>query len=101
MHPVAHNSPTRNPIGEELLTMTRLHALLAALLVATVASGCASPAPAPTPDPFTTLSERSAQSFRDGENAFDEGRYRDALNYFDRARVLSPGSAARIDQMIE
>ncbi|MDQ3808971.1 MAG: hypothetical protein M3336_01645, partial [Chloroflexota bacterium] len=85
--------------------IARAHALLgvsAAIALALAASGCASGSqPAPTPDPFNGLAERSDQAYREGLEAYGEGKYRDALTAFDRARLLSPSGDARIDQMLE
>ena len=75
----------------------------AAVVLALAASGCASGSPvaSPTPDPFVGLAERSDQAFREGLEAYGQGRYRDALAAFDRARLLSPTQEPRIDQMLE
>ncbi|HLZ29306.1 MAG TPA: hypothetical protein VKV73_18475 [Chloroflexota bacterium] len=76
--------------------------IAAALVLAVVASGCASSAPAaPTPDPFAGLADRSDQAFRQGLEAYGQGQYRDALTSFEQARLLSPTIDPRIDQMIE
>jgi hypothetical protein len=75
----------------------------AAMVLALAASGCASSGPdaAPTPDPFSGLSDRSDQAFREGLEAYGQGKYRDALVAFDQARLLSPTTDPRVDQMLE
>jgi len=74
----------------------------AAIVLAIAASGCASePPPAPTPDPFAGVAERSDQAFREGLEAYGQGKYRDALTAFERAKVLSPSADPRIEQMVE
>lgn len=78
-----------------------VRAALAALALALLTVACQPPAPAPTPDPFSGLSERADQAFREGLQLFEQGRYRDALAAFERARILSPAPDARIEQMIE
>jgi hypothetical protein len=80
----------------------RLLILGAALLVALLTAACGGGAgPAPTPDPFTGLADRSDQAFREGLEAYGQGKYREALDDFERARVLSPNGDPRITQMIE
>jgi hypothetical protein len=71
--------------------------------VAVLSSGCVGAGqPAdPTPDPFTGLAERSDQAFQQGVEAFDQGQYRDALNAFQQARMLSPSADPYIDRMID
>jgi DNA-binding beta-propeller fold protein YncE len=75
----------------------------AAVVLAFAASGCgtSTPAAAPTADPFSGLTERSDQAFREGLEAYGQGQYREALNAFDRARLLSPTNDPRIIQMLE
>src|ERR1700681_737847 len=92
LHPAApFGRPLRGLIG-----------IAAALVLAVVASGCASSAPpAPTPDPFAGLADRSDQAFRQGLESYGQGQYRDALTSFEQARLLSPTVDPRIDQMIE
>jgi len=75
----------------------------AAIVLALAASGCASSSPVatPTPDPFSGLAERSDQAFREGLDAYGDGKFREALAAFDRARLLSPSTDPRIEQMMD
>src|SRR6266568_7884266 len=83
-------------------TLRGLIGICAVLVLAVVASGCASGAPpVPTPDPFAGLADRSDQAFRQGLEAYGQGQYRDALSSFESARTLSPSGDPRITQMIE
>src|SRR5579859_4824125 len=97
------DSMTRlHPAAPAARTLRALIGIAAALVLAVVASGCASSAPAaPTPDPFAGLADRSDQAFRQGLEAYGQGQYRDALTSFEQARLLSPTVDPRIDQMIE
>ena len=91
-----------HPAAPAARTLRALIGIAAALVLAVVASGCASSAPpAPTPDPFAGLADRSDQAFRQGLEAYGQGQYRDALTSFEQARLLSPTVDPRIDQMIE
>jgi len=91
-----------HPAAPVSRTLRALFGIGAAVVLAVVASGCASSAPAaPTPDPFAGLADRSDQAFRQGLEAYGQGQYRDALTSFEQARLLSPTVDARIDQMIE
>ncbi|HYY87884.1 MAG TPA: hypothetical protein VFA49_03745, partial [Chloroflexota bacterium] len=94
-----------NPKLDPTPTPTRVSRLLsisAALLLALLMAACGGAAtPTPTPDPFNGLADRSDQAFREGLELYGEGQYRDALNAFERARVLSPSGDPRISQMIE
>jgi hypothetical protein len=80
----------------------RLLSLAAVMLVMLLTVACGGGAsPAPTPDPFTGLADRSDQAFREGLEDYGQGHYRDALDAFQRAQVLSPNADPRIAQMIE
>ena len=80
-----------HPAAPAARTLRALIGIGAALVLAVVASGCASSAPAaPTPDPFAGLADRSDQAFRQGLEAYGQGQYRDALTSFEQARLLSP-----------
>jgi hypothetical protein len=65
------------------------------------ASGCVGQGPQPTPDPFAGLSQQAEEAFTKGLEAFERGELRDALNQFERARILSPQREERIEQMID
>src|ERR1700674_2329313 len=91
-----------HPAASAARTLRDLIGIGAVLVLAIVASGCASTAPpAPTPDPFAGLADRSDQAFRQGLESYGQGQYRDALTSFEQARLLSPTVDPRIDQMIE
>jgi hypothetical protein len=91
-----------HPAAPLARTLRALIGIGAAVVLAVVASGCASSAPpAATPDPFAGLADRSDQAFRQGLESYGQGQYRDALTSFEQARLLSPTVDPRIDQMIE
>src|SRR5918911_3470689 len=88
--------------GGEDVTQNRLLLVGAALLLGLLTAACGGgAAPAPTPDPFTGLADRSDQAFREGLEAYGQGSYREALDDFERARLLSPTGDPRIQQMID
>src|SRR5918911_3648580 len=88
--------------GGEDVTQNRLLLVGAALLLGLLTAACGGgSSPAPTPDPFSGLADRSDQAFRDGLEAYGQGQYREALDNFERARVLSPNGDPRIAQMIQ
>src|ERR1700730_11594595 len=90
-----------DPAAPAARTLRALIGICAVLVLAVVASGCASSAPpAPTPDPFAGLADRSDQAFRQGLESYGQGQFRDALTSFEQARLLSPTVDPRIDQMI-
>ncbi len=71
-------------------------------MLALASSGClGGPAPEPTPDPFAGLSKSAEQTFRDGLKLYEDGKFRDALSAFERARILSPQNDPRIQEFIE
>ncbi len=91
-----------HPAAPVARTLRGLIGICTVLVLAVVASGCASSAPpAPTPDPFAGLADRSDQAFRQGLESYGQGQYRDALTSFEQARLLNPTVDPRIDQMIE
>jgi len=94
---------TRFPAPPTNRAARALLGVSAAIVLAVAASGCAtsSPAAAPTPDPFVGLADRSDQAFREGLEKYGQGQYRDAQTAFERARLLSPTTDPRIDQMLE
>ncbi len=76
--------------------------LAVAALLTVVSSGCLAPrSPEPTPDPFSGLVQAADQAFREGLEAYQQGKYREALSSFERARLMNPESDPRIQDLIE
>ncbi len=76
--------------------------LLGAICLTFALTGCsgqsASPAPA---DPFATVAQQADAAYTQGMDLYEQGRTRDALDAFQRARLLSPSDDPRIDDMIQ
>src|SRR5919199_1677321 len=85
-----------HPAAPAAKTLRALAGLGAVVVLAVVASGCigGGQAPAPTPYPFSGLADRSDQAFRQGLETYGQGQYREALEAFERARLLSPSADA-------
>ncbi len=92
----------RTPGGTRWSVSRSLARFTVAVLLAIATSGCLSPQPpAPTPDPFSGLIQAADQAFRDGLQAYEEGKYREALSSFERARLMNPDSDPRIQAFID
>ena len=78
----------------------RVASLCAACLACALITSCSAPPAAPSsPDPFSTVAAQADQAYQQGLTLYKEGHLPEALNAFQRARLLSPSDDPRIDAM--
>jgi len=58
-------------------------------------------AAAPTQDPFASVGQQAATAYNEGVDLYQQGRYAEAADDFNRARLLSPTDDSRIDDMVQ
>jgi outer membrane protein assembly factor BamB len=67
-----------------------------------VLSGCSSqPALATPTDPYSAVAQQADAAYAQGNALYEQGRFREALDAFERARLLSPVADPRIEEMIQ
>jgi DNA-binding beta-propeller fold protein YncE len=82
--------------------VNRICVLLSATCLLLVLTGCSGPSAPPTPtDPFSTVAQQANAAYAQGMALYEQGRNREALDAFDRARLLSPTDDPRITEMIQ
>src|SRR5260221_13439883 len=89
-------------VSRQSSVVKRIGLLLAALWLTIGLTGCTGQAAAPTPvDPFSAVAQQANDAYAQGMDLYEQGRTREALDAFDRARLLSPTDDARITEMIQ
>ena len=68
------------------------------LLLAACSGRTTAPA---TQDPFASVGQQAATAYDEGLNLYQQGRYSEAADDFNRARLLSPTEDPRIDDMLQ
>jgi hypothetical protein len=72
-----------------------------ACLVASLSACSGASQPASSPDPFSNVAQQSDEAYRQGLERYQQGQFREALDAFNKARLLSPTDDPRIDEMIQ
>src|SRR5258708_21855622 len=66
------------------------------------ASACAPGNPPPAPnDAFATVTQQADEAYQRGLELYNRGEYRQALDAFEQAQLLSPTRDERVADMIE
>src|SRR5205823_12145559 len=82
--------------------LKRLEQLLGATCLALTLTGCSGQSAPPTPtDPFSGVAQQANDAYAQGMALYEQGRTREALDAFNRARLLSPTDDPRITEMIQ
>jgi len=88
--------------GAQQPTPPVIGVLLGAVWLTIGLTGCSAPSAPPTPtDPFSAVAQQADAAYAQGMALYEQGRTREALDAFDRARLLSPTDDPRITEMIQ
>jgi tetratricopeptide (TPR) repeat protein len=89
-----------------LLAMKRASLLPVAQLtvvcvILAAAAACAPGNPPPPTDEFATVTQQADQAYQRGLELYNRGKYREALDAFEQAQLLSPTRDERVADMVE